>query len=103
MGYVHTSGWRGYQMPLFAVAGANDTGEWSDSPCPTKVCIKELKAVKTILRKEKIPFKSTIGTTSNVFCIHRYIVCAEEDCERARELVKSYLKDNYTRLLYVCP
>jgi|SRR5580700_6562014 hypothetical protein len=97
--YVRTDGWRGYEQPVFAAAGANDTGTWSDSPCPSDVCKKELDMFKARLRKEKISFKTTWGKTSNVFCIHRYVVVAEQDLDRAKEIAEELTHE--TRLLYV--
>ena len=41
--YIRTDGWRGYEEPVYAVAGANNTGDYSDSPCPTDICMTELR------------------------------------------------------------
>ena len=102
--YVQTDGWRGYEQPLYWVAGANDTGTWSDSPCPSGVATEELNHIKKALRKEKIKFREIGARTSNVFCLHRYILVAPFDFERGKEIVNtlysSGLKDG-TRLLYV--
>ena len=101
MVYVKTDGWRGYEKPEFAVAGANDTGTWSDSPCPSHIAEAELKAVKSLLNKAGIEVKKLTCETSNVFCVHHYLVPKVKDFEKARELVKDYLDSTETRLLYV--
>lgn len=98
--YISTGGWHGYVEPVNAIAGANDTGMWSDSPCPTDVCMSELRKVKQILRKNKIRYTSMICETSNVFAIHRYILVAPEDRQQSIPLVKGLIDG--TRLLYVC-
>ncbi len=54
--WISTSGWRGYEQPVDAVCGANDTGMWKDSPCKSDVRERELNMVKDILRKNKIKF-----------------------------------------------
>jgi hypothetical protein len=97
--YVRTDGWRGYEEPEFAVAGANDTGTWSDSPCPSHVATEELGKARAVLSKEGIKVKEIVTQSSNVFCVHRYLVASEYDNERAKELLKP-LKDE-TRLLYI--
>ena len=97
--YVKTDGWRGYEEPVNAICGANNTGNWSDSPCPEKTCLAELGQVKKILRENKIPFRQTWCQTSNVFCIHGYIVVPEELKETAKNLIAHLPKE--TRLLYL--
>jgi len=98
--YVHTSAWRGYEQPVNAVCGANDTGDSSDSPCSTSTCLKELGLAKKILKANKIPFRSSVCCTSNIFCISRYLVVLPDDMVKAAELIKP-LHDQ-TRLLYTC-
>ena len=101
--WVATDGWRGYEEPIYYVAGANDTGTWSDSPCPTPVALAELGAVRSVLRKAKIRSKQIITRSSNVFCAHRYLLVTPADFDRAKEIVNEYYeKARYeTRLLYV--
>lgn len=97
--WKNTDGWRGYYQPIFAVCGANDTGGWDDSPCPTSVRIAELKKAKAILRKAGIPFKQVMTRTSNVFCVHFYLVAHEDDVEKAKDLIAPIVHD--CRLLYI--
>jgi hypothetical protein len=100
MRYVKTDGWRGYSEPITAVCGANNTGSWSDSPCPEHICLSELDQAKTELIKENIPYSFTWAETSNVFCVHGYILVKGKIRQRAKELIKPLISE--TRLLYVC-
>lgn len=97
--WVATDGWRGYEQPISAVCGANDTGGWSDSPCPTSRALAELAKAKSVLRKAGIPSKSTICRSSNVFCAHRYICVPEERIAEAKALIAPLVAE--TRLLYM--
>jgi hypothetical protein len=102
--WVNQDGWRGYYEPIYFVAGCNDTGTWDDSPCPSGVATHELGFVKRLLKQAKIKYREIPCETSNVFCIHRYIVVSENDFDTAKEIInKEYdesLKEN-TNLLYV--
>lgn len=98
--YVHTDGWRGYEEPINAVCGANNTGSWSDSPCPESVCLSELDQAKKVLIKNGIPYQLQWCNTSNVFCIHGYLVVPARRKKRAKELIKPLIEN--TRLLYLC-
>lgn len=97
--YVRTDAWRGYEQPVNAICGANDTGSYSDSPCPTSVNMAELGMAKAVLRKNKIAFVSTTCASSNVFCVHRYLCVHPDDRARAHALLSPLVKE--TRLLYV--
>jgi hypothetical protein len=97
--YVRTDGWRGYEKPINAVCGANDTGTWSDSPCPSNVRYEELRKAKLILRRNKIPYKETACKSSNVFCMHVYVCVHPENLERAKELIQPLIAE--TTLLYI--
>lgn len=102
--WVNTDGWRGRYEPLYYVAGANDTGSWDDSPCPTAVCKRELGLVKQMLREAKIKYREVIMSSSNVFCAVRYVIVSIEDFKVAQELVCDAYGDGLkdaTRLLYV--
>ena len=98
--WISTSGWRGYLEPINAVCGANCTGDWDDSPCPTKVTKSELLMAKKVLRSAKIPYKQTVCQSSNVFCVHVYLCVPASKKEPARELIKPLIPE--TRLLYLC-
>jgi hypothetical protein len=99
--WVSSDGWRGYEEPTYAVCGANDTGAWEDSPCPSDVAKKEIEDMVSVLKRDKIPTKILTTATSNVFCVHHYVVVPPYYIEKARELVAdNYNKEN-TRLLYI--
>lgn len=102
--YIRIDGWRGYKQPLDAVVGWNCTGMSSDSPCPTDVGLKESQLAKTFLKKNKIPFRRVVCNTSNVFCIHIYLIVPTEMVEKARALLKDWYNNGIkeeTRLLYL--
>jgi hypothetical protein len=99
--YCKTDGWRGYNEPEFACVGANDTGMYSDSPCPTNIMEAELEAIKNMLLQNGVPTKQTVCQTSNIFCVHVYLVPQLKNVDKARQLVKQYLAENETRLAYV--
>lgn len=99
MKYVKTDGWRGYSEPINAICGANNTGTWSDSPCNENVCIAELDTVKKIMMQNSIPYKLVWCETSNVFCIHGYIVVPGRLKKRAKKLIQDLPAK--TELLYL--
>ena len=98
--YVKIDGWRGYEQPVYAVCGANDTGTWSDSPCPSHVAKKELEDAQNVLKSNKIPTKIITTETSNVFCVHHYLIVPPVHHERAKGLVSEHIDNDVTRLIY---
>ena len=101
--WVNTNGLRGRYEPLYYVAGANDTGSWGDSPCPTGVCKRELQMVKDYLRKNGIKYREMVCATSNVFCVSRYVVVSAMDLDRAVGLIDEKYRAEWkeaTRLLW---
>ena len=96
--YVRLDGWRGYSQPVNAVGACNDTGTWSDSPCPSHVAKREIDEFKAILRKNDIRYRSTNGATSNVFCGKHYVCVHPDDREQALELAREHRSN--TRLFY---
>lgn len=99
--YVRAGGWSGYTEYVHAVAGANNTGGWDDSPCPSNVCESELNAIKTELKKHGITVKEKVAETTNVFCVHVYLIPKIKFVQKAREIVKEFLGNNTTRLAYI--
>lgn len=99
--YVRLDGWRGYEQPTYAVCGANDTGMWEDSPCKSDVADRELESAKVILTKHKIPVKKVTTETSNVFCVHHYLIVPPYYIEEAREAMYDYYNATETSLLYL--
>jgi hypothetical protein len=96
--WVRTDGWRGYEQPIHAVCGANDTGSFSDSPCPSHVRKSEISLATKLLRQNHIPYKTTWCKSSNAFCIKQYVLVAPEHKQQALELIEPLV--NETRLLY---
>jgi len=99
--WVSSDGWRGYEEPTYAVCGANDTGAWEDSPCPSHVAKKEIESIVEVLKRDKIPTKVVTTTTSNVFCVHHYVVVPPYYIEKAREIAANNYDKANTQLLYL--
>ena len=96
--WVRTDGWRGYEQPVNAVGCCNWTGDFYDSPCPTKVVKAEIGDFKKLLKKNGIKYKKLITKSSNVFMVKVHILVHPNDKERASELAKEHEKN--TRLFY---
>lgn len=96
--WVATDGWRGKEVPVNAIAGCNDTGTCSDSPCNSNVRQKEISLLKTELRKAGIKHLTKWGQTSNVFCSVQYVLVHSDDRDKAISIADS-LRDK-TSLLY---
>lgn len=97
-----SGGYRGYEEPVYAVCGANDTGMWEDSPCKSNVAEAELKAAKDVLKKAGIPTQLMTCETSNVFCVHHYLIVRPIDKAKAIDLIGGHIENNNTELLYKC-
>lgn len=98
--WVASDGWRGYNEPIYAVCGANDTGMWSDSPCPSDVCERELNGAIEVLKSLKIPTKIVTCESSNVFCVHRYVIVPPKYVDEARKIVSEHIDNTENRLIY---
>lgn len=98
--WIPTNAWRGRYQPIHAVAGANNTGSWSDSPCPSHICEAEIKGYRTILRKNKIRSKIVACPTSNVFCMGVYVCVHPDDRDKALDIAREY--EPGTELFYTC-
>jgi len=93
--YHRIDAWRGYRIPGPAVAGASDTGTWSDSPCPTPDVKREIQRFqRECLRPAGIPSKTRMGHSSNVFCGKRWVTVDASDWPKAKELADAWLKEN---------
>lgn len=97
--WISTDGWRGYEQPISAVCGANNTGNSWDSPCPSNTCDQELRLAGSILRQNGIRYKRTWCRSSNVFCVHGYLCVEDKDIDRAKDLIRPLI--DQTRLLYL--
>lgn len=100
--YNKIDGWRAYWIPALAVAGASDTGTYSDSPCPSYEVAKELNRLrKEVLRPAGIKSRTRWGSTSNLFCAKRWLVVSREDFPRAAAHVAEWLEENRHTTSYV--
>jgi hypothetical protein len=90
--WVRTDAWRGYEEPVFAVAGVSDTGTWSDSPYPSDKTSAELKKFRRKLKKLGVPTRRMFGRTSNVFAGSQYLIAPKEIYPEAKEKVKKLLE-----------
>lgn len=89
--------WRRWVEPFTAVAGCNDTGSWSDSPCPTSLADKEVERLLTYLRSKGFKPYQCYTQTSNVFCVARYICVPLHQVIKAREAIAELeLRTDYT-------
>tara|TARA_R110002020_G_scaffold70096_2_gene181968 strand:+ start:315 stop:644 length:330 start_codon:yes stop_codon:yes gene_type:complete len=98
--YIRIDGWRGYSQPVNAIGGCNDTGMWEDSPCKSDVAEKEIKQFQKILRNNKIKYRTTNGTSSNVFCGKIYVCVNKKDRQEASLLARAHQEN--TTLFYEC-
>jgi hypothetical protein len=99
--WVQSDGWRGYEEPIYAVCGVNDTGMWEDSPCKSDVGARELEEMVAVLKMNKIPNKKITCQSSNVFCIRHYVIVPPKYMAVARELVSIHYDNTDTSLLYL--
>lgn len=99
--WVSSDGWRGYREPIYAVCGANDTGMWEDSPCRSDIAVAELETAIKVLDERKIPSKITTCETSNVFCVHHYVIVPPRYIDSAREVVREHYNNVPTNLMYL--
>lgn len=102
--YVRTDGWRGYFEPVYAIAGYNDTGSADDSPCRTVTGQREAARLKAFLKSKGIHFKTITCLTTNVCCIHHYIIAPIEQYEAGKIISKQWCVENHdsTSLIYAC-
>ena len=90
--WIKTDGWRGYEQPVFAIAGVNDTGMWSDSPSPSNITGNELKQFQKELEGMGVPTKVATGKTSNVFAVNNYLITPKSIFPTAKSKVKKILQ-----------
>lgn len=98
--YHKIDGWRGYSSPIFAVAGASNTGGWSDSPCRPETVEEEMAFLSTELKKTKIKTYQAWTETSNVFCVKIWLCVPGNRFEEARAIINPILESGYGRLVH---
>jgi len=91
------------EQPVYAVAGVNDTGSWSDSPCPSVDVKKELDMIKKELAQAGVPTKEFGGSygSSNVFMGRRWLVAPKNDFPKAKKLANKLLKKHEKETEYI--
>ena len=88
-------------QPVYAVVGANDTGSWSDSPCPTVEVSKEMDMIKKELARAGIPTQQTGTPSSNVFMGRRWLVAPVEKFPQAKVLATKLIKKHEKKTKYI--
>ena len=99
--WVRTDDWRGYEEPINAFAGYNDTGNWEDSPYPSNEGYKRAVEFKKFLKEKKIPFKTTTGKTSNIFAVNHFFVTTPEKVEEAKKLTDEFIRKTKNDRIWV--
>jgi len=100
--YNKIDGWRCYWVPALAVAGASDTGTYSDSPCPSHEVNQELSRLrKEVFRPAGIASRTKWGCSSNLFCSKRWLVVRQADFAKAATLVTAWLEENRRTTFYI--
>jgi hypothetical protein len=100
--YHKLDNWRGYRIPGLAVAGASDTGTWSDSPCPSDKVAKEIRRLqRECLRPAGIKSRQRAGGSSNCFCGKRWVCVSQSDWPQAAPLAQKWLDDNDQSLQFL--
>jgi len=100
--YHKTDGWRGYEIPAFAVAGSSDCGMCSDSPAPSDKVEAELQRFqRECLLPHGIKSKLAATQSSNVFMVKRWVVVGARDFERAAQLAINWLNENERDTRYI--
>ncbi len=93
--YHRIDGWRGFSIPGAAVAGASDTGTFSDSPCPSDRVRAEIDRFRDeCLKPAGIKSRVRGGGSSNVCCGKIWVVVAVEDHRKAMALANEWLEQH---------
>jgi len=92
--------WRAWKVPFTAVAGSNDTGTWSDSPCPSHSVNSELESIMSFLKKHGMRPYACYAQTSNVFCIARYVCVPLHSVLEARNILSEHEVNFREKYLY---
>lgn len=100
--YHRIDGWSGYAVPALAIAGASDTGTWSDSPAPSPEVKAELaRFQREVLSPAGIRSRTRFGTSSNVFCGKRWLTVGRDDFARAAQLAVDWLAAHRSDTRYI--
>jgi hypothetical protein len=89
--YIRLDGWRGYSQPVYAVAGASDTGMASDSPAPSDKVREELDLFKKEMREAGFHPKEAGGSSSNVCMGKHWIIVPVTEYTAAKDWSDKWL------------
>lgn len=93
--YARIDGWRGYGVPRFAIIGASDTGEYEDSPAPSRDVKAEIRRFqREVLRPLGIKSRQRFGNSSNVFCAKRWLIVPRGSFCAAARAADEWLREN---------
>ena len=98
--WVDTGNNKGYYEYIFAVCGANDTGLFENSPCPSDIRVKEIDDALKVLNINGIPTEVAVGETSNKYCLHYYVIVPPEYHRKAKIIFNHYMDYSKTKLIY---
>ena len=98
--WVVTANNKGYYEYVFAVCGANDTGRFKNSPCPSDVREKEIGDAVAVLHNNNIPTEIVVGETSNKYCLHYYVIVPPSYHCKAKIIFTDYIDYSKTKLIY---
>jgi hypothetical protein len=99
--WISTDAWRGYEQPIYAVAGSSDTGTWSDSPAPSGEVNKELSRLANYLRKKGFNVRKYTVRSSNAFMIKRWLIVPIEQFDRAKVEANKWLEEHKGDTLHI--
>jgi hypothetical protein len=92
--WVRTDAWRGYEQPVYAIAGVSDTGNWSDSPIPSDKSMEEIKKLQSHLASQGIKTKIAHAQSSNVFMMKHWLVPTIADFDKAKKISEAWLNEH---------
>ncbi len=100
--YHRIDGWRGYPIPALAVIGSSDTGEWDDSPAPSREVKAEIRRFqREVLRPLGIKSRQRIGVSSNVFCAKRWVCVPRGSFQAAAQATLEWFEKNDRNLRFL--
>ena len=100
--YHRIDGWRGYPIPALAVIGSSDTGEWDDSPAPSREVKAEIRRFqREVLRPLGIKSRQRFGVSSNVFCAKRWVCVPRGSFQAAAQATLEWLEKNDSSLRFL--
>lgn len=99
--YIRTDGWRGYSQPIYAIAGSSDTGNWEDSPAPSREVASEIKKFQSDMRKKGFNTRLFSSQSSNVFMMKRWVIVPPEQYSAAKAYADAWLSQHEDEIQYI--